>query len=65
MNELMPESWLWAEEEASRNVLTMQKPKPAQVTNILQWVRCYSAMVGILSKKFPQAVPDLMAYNKV
>ena len=30
--------------------------------NILQWVQCFAAMVGVLSRAYPQ-VPDLMAYQ--
>ena len=29
---------------------------------ILTWVQCFTTVVAILSTKFPEAVPDLMAY---
>ena len=30
------------------------------VTNILQWVQCFAAMVGLLSRAYPQMVSDLI-----
>ena len=62
MHELLPETWL-REEEESKSVMGLPRRKSAHVTNILQWVQCFSALVGVLSKAYPQMVPDLMAYQ--
>ena len=32
------------------------------IEDILTWVQCFTTYVAILSTKFPEAVPDLMAY---
>ena len=32
------------------------------IEDILTWVQCFTTVVAILSTKFPEAVPDLMAY---
>ena len=62
MHELLPETWL-REEEESRSVVGLPRRKSAHVINILQWVQCFSTLVGVLSKAHPQIVPDLMAHQ--
>ena len=62
MREMMPEMWL-QEEEASRNILSWPRRKAGPVTDILQWLQCYSAMVGVLARVYPQFVPEFMAYQ--
>ena len=32
------------------------------IEDILTWVQCFTTVIAILSTKFPEAVPDLMAY---
>ena len=63
MRDLMPETWLREEEESVRNMLSLPRRRTAPVTNILQWLQCYAGMVGVLSQRFPQMVPELMAYQ--
>ena len=63
MRDLMPETWLKEEEESARNTLSLPRRRTAPVTNILQWLQCYAGMVGVLSQKFPQMVPELMVYQ--
>ena len=63
MRDLMPETWLREEEESARNTLSLPRRRTAPVTNILQWLQCYAGMVGVLSQKFPQMVPELMVYQ--
>ena len=65
MRDLMPETWMREEEESARNTLCLPRRKSAPVTDILQWLQCFSAMVGVLSQKFPRMVPELMAYQAV
>ena len=55
MRELMTETWLLDEEEASRNTLAWPRRKAAPVTDILLWLSCYSAMVGVLSRAWYQS----------
>jgi len=33
------------------------------VTDILQWLSCFAAMVAVLSRAYPQMVPEFMAYQ--
>ena len=63
MRELMPETWLMEEEERSRPTWCLPRQKNAPVTDILQWLQCFAAMVGVLSQRFPAFVPDMMAYQ--
>ena len=32
------------------------------ITDVGQWVQCFAGLVSVLSTKYPQAVPELMAY---
>ena len=61
--ELLPKTWLRNEDKSGKGVLGLPCRKSAPVTNILQWVQYFSAMVGVLSRAYPQMVPDLMAYQ--
>lgn len=63
MQELLPENWsdLLAEDQAKLCSLFGRKKSPP-VTNILTWVECYSALVSVLSTKYPLYVPEFMAY---
>ena len=63
MRELMPETWLMEEEERSRPTWCLPRRKNAPVTDILQWLQCFAAMVGVLSQRYPVFVPELMAYQ--
>ena len=63
MRELMPEMWWREEEEVARSTLSWPRRKVGPVTDILQWLSCYAAMVGVLSRAYPQMVPELMAYQ--
>ena len=61
MHELLPEFWLRGEE--SKTLLGLPRRKKAPTTNILQWLQCFLAMVGVLARAYPQMVPNLMAYQ--
>jgi hypothetical protein len=51
------------EEEATKPVLTMPRRKVAPVTDILLWLQCYAALVGVLSRGYPTMVPEFMSYQ--
>ena len=59
----MPETWLRDEEEVGRNTLAWPKRHSAPVTDILQWLQCYAAMEGMLSRAYPTMVPEFMSYQ--
>ena len=63
MRELMPETWLREEEELTKNTIVWPKCHTAPVTDILQWLQCFAAMVGVLSKAYPTMVPEFMSYQ--
>ena len=62
MHELLPEFWLCDKEE-SKTLLGLPRRKKATITNIFQWLQCFSATMGMLARAYPQMVPDLMAYQ--
>lgn len=63
MQELLPENWsdLHTEDQSKFYSLFGKKKSPP-VTNILTWIECFSALVSVLSTKYPMFVPELMAY---
>ena len=63
MWDLMPETWLWVEEENTRNTLALLRRRTTAVTDILQWVQNFAGMVGILLQRYPHMVPELMEYQ--
>ena len=62
MRECMLETWL-RDEESTRNTLSLPQQRTTPVTDILQWLQCFVGMVGVLSQKYPQMVPELMVYQ--
>jgi hypothetical protein len=63
MRDLMPETWLLEEEESKKTTLSLPHRRSAPVTDILQWLQCFAALVGVLSQPYPQMVPELMSYQ--
>ena len=45
---------------------TLTLPKPSKrrhdISNILEWIRCFSAYIAVISAKQPHRVPDLLGY---
>ena len=39
------------------------KSKRRQVTNILEWIHCYSIYVAVLTKKYQERIQDLLGYQ--
>ena len=60
MYELLPET---DDDESGTDVMGPPHRKSALVTNILQWVQCFTEMVGVLFRVYPQMMPNLMAYQ--
>ena len=59
----MPETWLKEEDEPSRHVLCPPRRRSAPVTDALQWLQCFAAMVGVLSQCFPAVVPEFFFHR--
>ena len=59
--ELLPErlSTYWENDDQSKST----KSKHKTVSNILEWVQCFSIYVAIISRKEPHRVVDLLAYQ--
>ena len=47
----------------ARSTLTWPRRKVWLATDILQWLSCYAAIVSVLSRAYPQMVPELMVYQ--
>ena len=61
--ELIPDMWRFQDEQETKCChqprLTSRR---GQVTDILLWVECYAAMVAVLTSRYPDKGPELMAY---
>ena len=65
MAELLPEAWLYDEvtEPASRCCSNALKRRKTIITDILRWAQCFGALVSVLSTRYPDKVPEFMAYQ--
>ena len=41
------------------------KSKRRGVTNILEWIQCFSIYIAIIAQKHPERVPDLLGYQSL
>lgn len=39
------------------------KQKGSQVTNILEWIQCFSVYVAVLTQKHPDCIQDALGYQ--
>ena len=63
MNELLPEAWgIEAPQPCCQG--SRRPSRRAPVSDIMVWVECFSTLVAVLASKYPQHVPDFMAYQK-
>ena len=60
MAELRPEGLETMEDSAPGR---STKGKTKMISNILEWIRCFSLYVAILSHSAPHRVPDLLSYQ--
>ena len=63
MRDLMPETWMMEEEDTKKTTLSLPRRRSAPVTDILQWLQCFAALVGVLSRAYPTMVPEFMSYQ--
>ena len=65
MSELLPDTWRLQEEEESKCCHQPRRtPRRGPVTDILKWVECYAAFVAVLTSRYPDKSPELMAYMR-
>ena len=62
MSELVPDNWSSFDEETQCCHHLRPSQRRRSVTNILLWVQCYAAMVGILASRYPHKTTDFMTY---
>ncbi len=61
MAELLPEFWNSLKEESSET--RRRSPRQArQVTDIHTWMQCFATYAGVLDRRYPEAIAELMAY---
>lgn len=59
LGDLLPENWVGKTEDT--NPLGVVRRK-RQITDIHTWIQCFASFVSVQSLKYPEAVPDLLAY---
>ena len=63
MRDLMPKIWMSEEEDTNKTISIVLHRRPVLMTDILQWLQCYAALVGVLSKVYPAMVPIFTSYQ--
>ena len=58
MAELLPDHL----EPATTLTLTKHSKRRHDISNILEWIRCFSAYIAVISTKQPHRVPELLGY---
>ena len=61
MGDLLPENGMLRTEDGSSNPLGVVRRR-RQITDVLTWVQCFAVYVGVMSRRYPEAVPELLAY---
>ena len=61
MHELLPEFWM--EGEGSSKAGANRGKGKKRVKDVQVWLQCFAQYVSVLSSKYPEAVPELMAYT--
>lgn len=65
MSGLVPDTWCWQEEDETKCChKPHHTPRRGPVTDILLWVECYATLVSVLTTRFPDKAPELMAYMR-
>ena len=63
MADLQPEAWLFEDGTQDKAITSVFKKRREPVTDILVWVQCYNALVGVLTERFPQYIHHFLAYQ--
>eukprot|EP00731_Ephydatia_muelleri_P016296 Em0009g720a len=61
LGDLLPENGMFRAEEGSTNPLGVVRRR-RQITDVDTWVQCFAVYIGVMSHKYPEAVPELLAY---
>ena len=61
MGDLLPENGMFRADEGSTTSLGVVRRR-RQITDVHTWVQCFAVYVGVMSHKYPEAVPELLAY---
>ena len=62
MAELLPDHLGTAGMGAGDNQMKAVMSRCRVITNIVEWVECFTIYVAVLSKKQPQRVPEMLGY---
>ena len=63
MHDLLPEFWVGDKEsEGSSKAGSSRGKGKKRLKDVQVWLQCFAQYVSVLSSKFPEAVPELMAY---
>ena len=65
MAELLPDRLGCTRSLALEDKGGVPKSKRRAVTNILEWIQCFSVYIAIIALKYPERVPDLLGYQSL
>ena len=59
---LLPEFWQQKSEKKEVGQRPSGNRRKRPITSLNAWIQCFAVYVGVLSRKYPEAVPELLAY---
>ena len=64
MVELMPD-YLRSPNPSDEDLLKHSKPKNWEITNIVDWIQCFSLYIAVVCRSQPQQITDLLGYQNL
>ena len=61
MSEMVAESWSQKSDEPNTGLVVGNRRR-RPVTELIPWVQCFAAYTSVMSRRFPESVPELLAY---
>lgn len=61
MSEMVAESWSQKLDEPSAGLVAVNRRR-RPVTELIPWVQCFATYISVMSRRFPESVPELLAY---
>ncbi|KAL5471327.1 hypothetical protein EMCRGX_G029431 [Ephydatia muelleri] len=61
MSEMVAENWLQKSDEPGTGLVAVNRRKRL-VTELIPWVQCFATYTSVMSRRFPESVPELLAY---
>ena len=65
MSELLPDRLGCPKSGQALEDLSTPKSRKQQVSTILEWIQCFGIYVAVLTRRYPEQIPDLLGYQSL